>query len=90
MIICMRCKKQYKTESDFLEDCYLNELNGMEEHECYREPITMVERRHSDTESNPCASVELRDSGDLDVLKRYLNDIFTTKRGFTNGEKEED
>lgn len=83
----MRCKKQYKTESDFLEDCYLNELNGMEEHECYREPITMVEKRHSD---NPCASVELRDSGDLDVLKRYLNDIFNTKRGFTNGEKEED
>lgn len=83
----MRCKKQYKTESDFLEDCYLNELNGMEEHECYREPITMVEKRGSD---NPCASVKLRDSGDLDVLKRYLNDIFTTKRGFTNGEKEED
>lgn len=83
----MRCKKQYKTESDFLEDCYLNELNGMEEHECYREPIEIVERRDSD---NPCASVKLRDSGDLDVLKRYLNDIFTTKRGFTNGEKEED
>ena len=83
----MRCKKQYKTESDFLEDCYLNELNGMEEHECYREPIEIVERRDSD---NPCASVEPRDSGDLDMLKRYLNDILNTKRGSADGEKEED
>lgn len=87
MVICMMCKKQYKTESDFLEDCYLNELNGMEEHECYREPIVMVERTDSD---NPCASVKLRDSGDLDMLKRYLNDILNTKRGSADGKKEED
>lgn len=70
----MRCKLQYKTESDFLEDCYLNELNGMEEHECYREPIRIVERERSE----------------IDDLYKFIERTMFGRKGDSDGEKEED